>query len=41
MRARLIALVRIRWCDAQVPVTRRGSIFPRSETYLRSFAGTL
>jgi hypothetical protein len=30
-RARLIAIVSDRWCLAQVPSLRRGSIFPRSE----------
>ena len=32
-RARLTATVSIRWCLAQVPEMRRGTIFPRSETY--------
>jgi hypothetical protein len=31
-RARLIAMVSERWCLAQVPSLRRGSILPRSET---------
>lgn len=31
-RARLIAVVILRWFLAYVPVTRRGKIFPRSET---------
>src|SRR6185437_13494967 len=35
-RARLSDVVRIRWCLAQVPVFRRGSIFPRSLRYLRN-----
>jgi len=30
-RARLIAVVSERWCLAQVPSLRRGSILPRSE----------
>ena len=30
-RARLIAKVNIRWYLAEVPVTRRGKILPRSE----------
>ena len=30
-RARFSATVSIRWCRAQVPVLRRGSIFARSE----------
>src|SRR5690625_7963870 len=32
VRARLIAFVNLRWYFADVPVTRRGRIFPRSET---------
>src|SRR6202034_2598616 len=32
-RARLTATVSIRWCLAQFPEMRRGTIFPRSETY--------
>ena len=31
IRARLIATVKVRWCLAQVPVTRRGKILPFSE----------
>ena len=31
IRARLIAIVNLRWFLAPVPVTRRGKILPRSE----------
>ena len=31
IRARLIAMVSLRWFFAPVPVTRRGKILPRSE----------
>ena len=31
IRARLIAVVTLRWFLAEVPVTRRGKILPRSE----------
>ena len=34
-RARLSAAVSIRWCFAQVPLLRRGSILPRSLMYRR------
>ncbi len=36
MRARLTAVVRLRWCAAQLPEMRRGKILPRSLMYLRS-----
>jgi hypothetical protein len=32
-RARFSAAVSMRWCFAQVPLLRRGSIFPRSLMY--------
>ena len=32
LRARLMARVSARWCGEQVPVSRRGRIFPRSAT---------
>ena len=35
-RARLTATVSIRWCLAQLPEMRRGTILPRSETYFLS-----
>ena len=37
-RARLTAMVSIRWCLAQLPEIRRGTIFPRSETNFLSRA---
>jgi len=32
-RARLMAMASFRWWKAQVPVTRRGEILPRSGMY--------
>jgi len=36
VRARRMARVSWRWCRAQLPEMRRGVIFPRSDTKLRS-----
>ena len=38
---RLMAVVRARWWNAQVPVTRRGTIFPRSDRYRLSLLMSL
>ena len=37
----LIAMARARWCWAQLPVTRRERILPRSLMYLRSMGTSL
>ncbi len=41
MRARLMAVASSLWCFAQVPVMRRGRIFPPSATNFLSFAVSL
>ena len=38
IRALLMAVASSRWCRAQVPVRRRGSIFPLSDIKVRSFS---
>ena len=40
-RERLIEIVSLRWCFAQLPVMRLGKIFPRSDTNLRSLGTSL
>ncbi len=40
-RARLIAVVMLRWCRAQFPEIRRGMIFPRSVVKYLSVRGSL
>ena len=41
VRALFMAVVSLRWCFAQVPVFRRGSIFALSEMKRFSFVGSL
>ena len=41
VRALFMAVVSLRWCFAQVPVFRRGSIFALSDMKRLSFVGSL
>jgi hypothetical protein len=41
MRARLIASDTLRWCLAQLPLMRRGTILPRSVMKYLSVCGSL
>ena len=41
VRALFMAVVNLRWCFAQVPVFRRGSIFALSDMKRLSFVGSL